>query len=450
MSDRRSEPADQPYRVTAPGDLTAPERVRRFRLRVLEGVGAGQLVEPTADRCAIGAHPSNDLVLGDSTASRFHCEVRITSDGPLVVDLGSRNGTTVDGVRVREAFLRDGSVVRAGATAIGFELGRDSNRIVLSPHDRFGGLVGRSVPMRALFALLERVAATDTTVLLEGESGTGKGAAAEALHRSGRRKPAPFIVVDCSAIPGPLLESELFGHEKGAFTGADTRRTGAFEAGNGGTIFLDEIGELPLDVQPKLLRVLENRTVRRVGANQHLPVDVRVVAATNRDLRGEVNAGRFRADLYYRLAVVRLEMPPLRRRPEDLAELARVVLAGLGAEPEVIDRLCTTELVDRLRAAAWPGNVRELRNYLERCLVFDEPGALEPAPAAADLLVVDPSLPFVEARRRILAEFERRYVEGLLRRHDGKVVAAARAAGINRVYLYRIARRAGRGDPDHG
>ena len=258
-------------------------------------------------------------------------------------------------------------------------------------------------------------------------------AIAEALHAASPRAKGPFIVVDCGALTGSLLESELFGHEKGAFTGADTRRIGAFEEASGGTIFLDEVGELPLEMQPRLLRVLENRTIRRVGHNTQTPVDLRVVAATNRDLRGLVNDGHFRADLYYRLAVVRIHVPPLRDRLTDLPELAATLLKGFDASAAQLARLTSPELLDRLLSSAWPGNIRELRNFLERSMVLDADAQLD-----APLAEPDAFLPLPEARQRTLDAFERRYLVELLRRFHGKVAVAARAAGVGRVYLYRL------------
>ena len=250
-------------------------------------------------------------------------------------------------MQVKEAFLRAGSVLRLGGATLRFELVDGGNRLLISDRTAFGGMFGISAPMRASFALMERAAASDATVLLEGETGTGKGQAAEAIHQASARAKAPLIVVDCGAIPANLLESELFGHEKGAFTGAESRRLGAFEEADGGTIFLDEIGELPLDLQPKLLRVLENRQVRRLGGNVHRAIDVRVIAATNRDLRTEVNPGRFRADLYFRLAVVRITLPPLRERPEDLPLLVSRLLRRMGANEAMVERFSSRRVPER-------------------------------------------------------------------------------------------------------
>jgi DNA-binding NtrC family response regulator len=427
------------------GSKLPPGAVRKFRLTLVEGPKAGLTWESSSDRCSIGFHPSNDLVVEDATVSRFHCEVRIGEDGAHVRDLDSRNGTVLDGVRVTDAFLRGGSLLKLGRVGLRFEFSAESNRLPVSAGNAFGNLVGSSVAMRTAFALLDRAALSDVTVLLEGETGTGKGVAAEAIHRASTRRDGPFLVVDCGAIPPNLLESELFGHEKGSFTGAVSRRVGAFEEASGGTIFLDEIGELAQDLQPKLLRVLESKEYRRVGANAMQKTDVRVVAATNRDLRAEVNAGRFRSDLYFRLAVVKVTIPALRERPEDIPITVEQILKALGADPQQSTALRTPEFFAALGHSAWPGNVRELRNYLERCLVFQDalPVSTEPARGGTLMAGIDPKLAYAEARRRALDGFEKGYAEALLREHNGKVSAAAAAAGMDRVYLYRILRRHG-------
>ncbi|NVB82031.1 MAG: sigma 54-interacting transcriptional regulator [Kofleriaceae bacterium] len=417
-------------------------QVRRFRLTVVEGPAAGKQCESSEDRSTIGSQDGNDLQVADPTVSRYHCEIVVEGSRAAVIDLGSKNGTTLDGVHIKHAYLRDGSLLRLGKTVIRFDLAPEINRVLTSERRAFGQLVGASPAMRHVFALLERAAASDATVLLEGETGTGKGEAAEALHRNSARKSGPFVTVDCGAIPANLLESELFGHERGAFTGATAQRVGSFEEANGGTIFLDEIGELPPDLQPKLLRVLETRTLRRVGGTGTVKVDVRIVAATNRDLRAEVNAGRFRADLYFRLAVVRCALPALRQRPEDLPLVSESLLRRLGADDEQLALLAQPGFHERLASAAWPGNVRELRNYLERCLVFQDalPLGAEPALPSAPQRTGDAAMiaePLTIARDRAALEFERQYLETLLARHD-RMIDAAAAAGIGRVYLYKL------------
>jgi len=327
-----------------------------------------------------------------------------------------------------------------GTAQLRFHPAERTTPLALSPRTELAGLVGRSVAMRACFALLERAAASDATILLEGETGTGKSKAARAVHQLGARANGPFVTVDCGALPATLLESELFGHRKGAFTGAVEDRVGVLEAAQEGTVFLDEVGELPLDLQPKLLKALEDREVRRVGTNAYRPIDVRLIAATNRELRAEVNIGRFRADLFYRLAVVRVTIPPLRQRPEDIAPITQSLLATLGATPEAA-ALCTPEFVRRLEVSSWPGNVRELRNHLERCLVFND--ALPPTADQVDTpaSVVDARLPYAESRRRALDSFERAYVNALLDAHGGNVAQSADAAGLDRAYLYKLMRR---------
>jgi transcriptional regulator with GAF, ATPase, and Fis domain len=428
--------------------FAGPATVSRIRVSVVEGPGAGAAHEAARERLSIGSHELNDLVIEDPTVSRFHCELRVEAEGPVIVDLRSRNGTIVDGVRVREALLRSGSLIGLGAATVRFEVvahvGAEPEAAL--PATRFGALVGVSRAMRQTIALLGKAAGSDVTVLLEGETGTGKGRAAEAVHAASGRAAGPFVVVDCGAIPANLLESELFGHEKGAFTGADRQRIGAFEEASGGTLFLDEIGELPQELQPKLLRVLENRELRRVGANRFLPVDLRVIAATNRDLRAEVNAGRFRSDLYYRLAVVKIPIPPLRDRPEDIPAIVDGLLEQMKAPKAAAARLRTPGFLSAIMRGSWPGNVRELRNHVERSLVFADEGVL---PLDSDVAArdVDASvgelLPYSEARRIAQDAFERQYLSALLKKSGGKVAQAAQIAGMDRVYLYRLLRRQG-------
>ncbi len=414
-------------------------------MTVVEGTNTGNTWESVGSTCSVGSHPLNDLVVDDETVSRFHAEIRIGSDGARLRDVGSLNGVWLDGVQVFDALLRSGSLIRLGRTALRFDFRFERNAVVVSAETRFGELVGSSLAMRTCFALMQRAATSDVTLLLEGETGTGKSRAARSIHEASARKGNPFLVVDCGAIPTPLLESELFGHEKGSFTGATGRRLGVFEEAAGGTVFLDEIGELPAELQPKLLRVLEDREIRRVGSNTHARVDVRIIAATHRDLRAEVNTGRFRSDLFFRLAVLRIGMPALRERPDDLPSIVDELLVAMKASREVSLQLLSSDSIDRLRQSAWPGNVRELRNYLERCLVFQESLPVdEEERAAVDVHAdtrIDLSVTYAEARRRALEQFERQYVKQLIDAHEGKVSQAASAADIDRVYLYRLMRK---------
>ncbi|TMQ02228.1 MAG: FHA domain-containing protein [Deltaproteobacteria bacterium] len=442
MSSRPRDPASA--RVTqAVGGRAHGGDYRQFRLTVLEGPAAGATFSSTGPRCSIGSHPSNDLVIDDPTVSRFHSEIAIEDRGVEVRDLDSQNGTNLDGVWVTSAFVREGSLLALGHTVLSFGLTASTFPALLSDATRFGSLIGESPAMRATFALLERAAASHATVLLEGETGTGKEEAALSIHAASPRAAGPFVVVDCGAMPAALLESELFGHEKGAFTGAATQRTGAFEAAGGGTVFLDEIGELPLELQPKLLRVLERREIRRLGSNAYRPADVRVIAATHRDLRAGVNGETFRADLYYRLAVLRVALPPLRARPDDISALARHLVEQIGAPPAAAARLLEPEFLASLARSAWPGNVRELRNHLERCAVFEQPALPDPIAEPRAPTRVDIRVPYGVARARLLAEFERAYADELLRAHDGNLSAAARAGGLDRVHLWRLAGRHG-------
>ena len=444
MGKLADDPEEQvPPTLSVVADSVVPPAVQRFRLRGLGGELEGKSFDSSSDRLQIGSHPLNEVEVRDRTVSRFHCEVFVDRDGRAwVKDLGSRNGTRVNGVRVREAELQEGMVLRVGQLELVFTPLAERNELPVAPVTSFGTLVGSSVPLRTAFAQLGKAAAKDVTVLLTGESGTGKSEAAELLHEQSGRAGKPLRVVDCAAVPANLLESELFGHERGAFTGAIQRRVGVFEEAEGGTVFLDEVGELPLELQPKLLRVLEAREVRRLGANRYLPVDVRVVAATNRDLRAEVNVGRFRPDLYFRLAVLTVRLPPLRERPGDIPLIAKQLLGRLTLDEETRRALAEPAFLSRLQLSPWPGNVRELRNHLERCAALQE--ALQPAtedPSPQHLDALDVSIPFSEARRRLLDSFEQGYVRALLDRHDGNVSRAAATAGVDRAHLHRIMRR---------
>jgi two-component system, NtrC family, response regulator GlrR len=436
------------------------ELVSDMRLVPVDGGAAIAL----GDRAVIGTSELATVRIDDRTVSRLHCEIAVVGGRPRIRDLSSSNGTLVGDVEVIEAMLADGAVIRIGSRSFRFEVGTESHRRPLTRAQSFGKLCGRSLAMRRVFTQLEQAAATDSTVLLIAETGTGKEVAADAIQQASLRRDRPFIVVDCGAAPSELLESELFGHEKGAFTSAHTTRVGAFEAADGGTIFLDEIGELPIDLQPKLLRVLSKREIKRIGRNDYRPVDVRVIAATNRNLLDEVDRKNFRADLYYRLAVVEAHLPPLRERLEDLDLLVGAFCDELGVSGELRGRLTSRAVIRQLARHGWPGNVRELRNFVERSVVTGTmadlhpglgnapapppPPAESPAPPAespaapaelADALAaLDPAVRLKDARDRWNAAFEKRYLVNLLDAHQGNVRAAAAAAGIDRVYLYRL------------
>jgi len=411
-------------------------RRRRLRVEVLRGPDKGLRRELDLDRIVLGTHPSCDLVLSEATVSRQHCEIVLVRDGYAVRDLGSTNGTFLDAVRVRDVVV-DGKIrLQVGNALVSVTPLDQTVELALEAATDFGPLVGRSVHMRRIFATLRRLAAADATVLITGESGTGKELAARAIHDQSRRAPGPFLVVDCAALPATLIESQLYGHERGAFTGADRARMGAFEAAHGGTLFLDEVGELPLELQARLLGVIERRTVQPLGSTRTRAVDVRLLAATNRDLRREVNRGSFREDLYFRLAVVVIEMPPLRERPEDIPLYVDKFLAEFAGEgpPPTLD----ADTIARLCRAPWLGNVRELRNAIERaCALGGEIAVAAAAPPTVST-AVDSTIPFKMGKGLLIEQYERAYVEDLMRRHEGNITRAARAAEIDRVYLLRL------------
>ncbi|MCA9600590.1 MAG: sigma 54-interacting transcriptional regulator [Polyangiales bacterium] len=386
------------------------------------------------DRAVIGSRPGVDVHVGDPTVSRIHAELQIRENGLWVVDQGSTNGTNVSGVRVTGARLLDNTMLQVGGTEIRVHLSTPPVPVDLWPNESFGRLVGRSTVARELFATLDRVAKTDQAVLVEGETGTGKEEVARAIHAASPRAGGPFVVIDCGVLTETLLEAELFGHVRGAFTGAEQDREGSIAAADGGTVFLDEIGELPLELQPKLLRVLETSTLRPLGATEYRKVNVRFVSATHQNLREMVNAGTFREDLYFRLAVFPLTVPPLRERREDIPLLVAQFL------PEGSVGALTPELVRMLAERPWKGNVRELRSFVQRAQALGVAAAFEAAPGSKGERR-DRPLPFPEARDLALAEFERKYVADTVARAGGDVAKAAELAGVTPSYLYRIMRR---------
>jgi DNA-binding NtrC family response regulator len=463
----------------------APAAVELVRLHIVvervAGEERGETVVFDGDVCRIGSHASNDLVIEDKTISRFHCRIAREGNAWRITDTGSKNGTRLDGVKVLAAELDKEAVLVLGESSIRVTPVSRGHVSRIAAPAQFGAIVGHSAAMQRLFAVLDRVAASEIDVLIHGESGTGKElVATELVQRSGRSD-GPVVVVDCGSISPNLVESELFGHVRGAFTGADREREGAFEAADGGTLFLDEIGELPLELQPKLLRALEAREVRRVGQTKMKRIDVRVIAATNRDLEREVNRGRFREDLYYRLAKVSVRVPPLRDRLEDIPLLVRNFLAALGGRDAT--KLFSQAVIEEMQLHDWPGNVRELKNYIERSVVLDDvpppsrrsgtirayarpalgeggaaaPGASgvsgsEPPIRNADERMELKSEPpradasdvaFRIAKEAAIASFEKSYLGPLIERCNGNVSQAARAAKMDRMYLHQLAQKHG-------
>ena len=335
----------------------------RAVLRITDGPGKGTSVEVTAG-LTIGSRPESDLRLEDPTVSRKHAEISRTADGFLLQDLGSTNGTFLSGVRVDRAYLRSGAVITVGETSMVFGAGEDAPLKGDTAPAAFGRMVAVSESMLKAFALLEGLAASNITVLIEGETGTGKELAARAVHDRSPRSDGPFVIFDCSTVPGQLMESELFGHTKGAFTGASEARPGAVEEAEGGTLFLDEIGELPPDLQPKLLRLLDNREYKRVGTSDRKTADVRFVAATNVDLEEQVKKDLFRRDLYFRISAAKVTLLPLRERPKDIPELARHFIETINRD-QGRNMTLKKDALGALAKHPWPGNVREVKNLLE-------------------------------------------------------------------------------------
>jgi DNA-binding NtrC family response regulator len=430
----------EPLTTTPHGEIGIALPIRALRVDVLEGPDAGASHVSAGDKLAVGTATGNDLVLTDDTVSRYHVELSRAKAGVGVADCGSTNGTYANGVGIAIGTVAPGTVLQLGKTKLRIS---DGERRMLELHagDALAGLRGRSPKMRLVMAKVERVATSDVSVLVVGESGTGKEVVARGLHELGRRAAGSFVAVDCGSLSPALVASELFGHERGAFTGADRQHVGAFERANGGTLFLDEIGELPPALQASLLGALERRTIRRVGGTAEIAIDVRVVSATNRDLRAEVNTGAFRLDLYYRLAVVTLAMPPLRDRTEDIELLVAHFLREAGHTGAVGD-VIPPATMQALAGHRWPGNVRELRNLVEATLAMGELPPLDGSPDGdADPITRVLGLGYREARQQILHDFETRYLPALLERSEGNISRAARAAGMDRSHLAELLAR---------
>ncbi len=425
-------------------------RVRRVRISAVSGPDQGRELVTERERVRIGSYPSCDLVLNDRTVSRCHAEIQFTDKGYLLVDLESTNGTFLEGRRIERAYLAPGASLKVGSSALSFNAVDEEIAVETDREGRLGEMIGRSMRMRQIFGLVKKIAPMDVTVMISGETGTGKELVARALHELSSRRKGPFVVLDCGAIPPNLIESELFGHDKGAFTGADKARPGAFERANGGTIFLDELGELSLELQPRLLRVLENREVRRVGGNSVRDVDLRVIAATNRDLQREIQAGNFREDLYFRLSVINVALPPLRERRDDIPLIIRQLLRDPQIASSHGAKRFSEQAMGVLLSYDWPGNVRELVNVVQHVLTFAEGDIIEsidlPARFREDEqhempLILDEGLSFKEAKESLLEAFEKEYIVNILRQCDGNISEAARRSGLHRKSIERLAKK---------
>ena len=423
----------------------APPSSTSWVLRVLDGTDAGKgfrIDDVTTRRVLIGQSPACEVQLSDRSVSRRHAALESDPGGLRLVDLGSRNGTWVGRLRIRDAYVDDGEVVRFGDASVRLESDGVVHTLSASEEVSFHRVIGASPEMRRLYPLLQRIAGADVPVLLEGETGTGKEVVAEAIHEASPRSRGPFVVLDCTTVSSSLLEAELFGHERGAFTGAISSRIGLFEEANGGTLFIDEIGDLDIALQAKLLRALEKKEVRRVGSSNIVKLDVRIVAATRRDLDREVQARRFRDDLFYRLAVARVELPPLRKRQGDVAFLTRFFWLRMGGD----DASLSPDVVQRFEGYDWPGNVRELANAVARQIAlgdFEVPartGEVSAVSSGIDPIdrIVRSGQPLPLARQAVLDEFERRYVTHMLAEHGGNVTRAAAASGIGRRYFQMV------------
>ena len=439
--------------ATVPRTESSSVRTASYVLLVADGPDQGGrfVLDGTApSRVLVGTGPACDIRLTDRLVSRRHAALDPVGARLRVTDLDSTNRTFINGIEISEAFLDGGEFVRVGGTTFHVQQTETSKAAELSTRTSFGNVVGGSEEMRRLYPLCERIAKSDVPVIIEGETGTGKEVLAESLHAMGLRSKEPFVVFDCTATPPNLLESALFGHEKGAFTGATGSRAGVFEQAHRGTLLIDEIGDLDINLQPKLLRVIQRMEVQRVGASRPIRVDVRVIAATRRDLDREVQAGRFRDDLFYRLAVARIELPPLRRRTGDIELLTRHFWATGGGAHVPIEQ----NLLHRFGDYAWPGNVRELRNAVMRRLALGDLADIDPRAHGADFeedlgveskggpefieTVVNKLMPLAEARQEVVQEFERRYVDHVLEVHGGNVTRAATTAGVARRYFHLL------------
>ncbi len=420
------------------------------RIVAVSGPGTGRALAMASAQATVGRHPTNDLVLDDPRVSGVHLELRRVDGHLHVRDAGSTNGTWLGKHKVIEVELDAGAELTVGSTLLRVDVDEAVATSPVSPHDSFGELVGQSLVMRELFATLDRIAPKAVGLLLQGETGTGKEEVARAIHERSERKGRPFVVIDATALPETLTESLLFGHEKGAFTGATDRRIGFFEAAEGGTVFLDEIGELSASLQAKFLRVLERHEITRLGGQSPIKLDVRVIAATHRDLRLEIEAGRFREDLYFRLAPVRILLPPLRDRADDVPILCQKLLQSITGERAMV---LEAEALAHLQTQPWPGNVRELRNVLTRAAALASEDVIKRTDVAGEGFgfrgtreersALDLSGTFGTAKERAIERFESAYLAALMKRCAGNLSLAAREADLARHHLREVLKKRG-------
>jgi transcriptional regulator with GAF, ATPase, and Fis domain len=450
-------------------DRATSRQLQKAKVVIVEGPDEGKQFTISKSKFYVGRSAVTDFKVSDKSISGTHFEIRAEEEGFLLRDLGSTNGTRLGGCRIREVYLAPNVSFRAGNTTFKLVPLDEVVDIPLSQDEHFGGVIGRSVAMREVFATLAKVAPSELTCLIEGDTGTGKERIARAIHERSRRADKPFVVLDCSSIPRELMESYVFGHERGAFTGAVAQHKGAFEQANGGTLFLDEIGELDISLQPKLLRVLENREFVRVGGTRVNRTDCRIIAATNRDLRLMVNEGGFREDLYFRLSVIQVHLPSLAARREDIALIVQHFLDDLAARrPDLPRTRLTAEAMDLLMSHGWPGNVRELRNVIERAASLASGGVIErsdlhlfgytvgSATGSPTLqhdgvssstvddtgrIQVDLTLDFKDAKQKVIDQFEYEYLDRLIDEHDGNISRAAKAAGITRFHMRELLKK---------
>jgi transcriptional regulator with GAF, ATPase, and Fis domain len=448
-------------------DKPTSRELHKAKLVVLDGEDEGEEFEIDKSQVYVGRNSVNDFVLSDKSISGTHFEIKAEEKGFLLKDLDSTNGVYLEGCRVKEIYLEPHSTFLAGNSKIRFEPVDETVEIPLSEEEHFKGVIGRSVPMREVFATLNKVAPSDLTCLIHGETGTGKERIAQAIHDASRRQDEPYVVLDCSAIPRDLMESHVFGHEKGAFTGAVDQKIGAFEQAGSGTLFLDEIGELDMSLQPKLLRVLENREFKRVGGNETLRADCRIIAATNRDLREMVNEDKFREDLFFRLSVVQISLPPLKDRREDIPLLVEHFIDEASERrPDKPKPRLTADARDMLMSHSWPGNVRQLRNVIMRSASLCEGDTIERAdlqlsnrggssmdqnvPAEGvrtvtdgDLshIQVDLTMEFKDAKQKMVEQFEKDYLKRIYENHDHNISQSAKTAGLTRYHLRELLKK---------